>query len=230
MNTLQRNNKDSSEFIIRKDWKNKADFIGLDYYRRVYVYHSSILSLSSARFAGGVPINDLSVETDQPHGMLSALGWEIYPEGLYNLIMQIKNQWNNIPIFITENGIADKHDSYRAPFIVSHLRQLRKAIEHGAHVIGYLHWSFMDNYEWLDNYRPEGKFGLFSIDRRSDNDNRNGRHHQDSDLIRQKTQGAEALELIIRESLSQSENGVVTDSAITALRINLGHLVPMVHV
>jgi beta-glucosidase len=53
LNTLERYNKDSKDFIIHKDWKNKADFIGLDYYRRVYVYYSNILSLSSARFAGG---------------------------------------------------------------------------------------------------------------------------------------------------------------------------------
>jgi beta-glucosidase len=219
LNTLERYNKDSKDFIIHKDWKNKADFIGLDYYRRVYVYYSNILSLSSARFAGGAPINNLGVKANQPHGMLNSLGWEIYPKGLYNLIIRIKNQWN-IPIFITENGIADKYDRYRSPFIVSHLQQVRRAIDHDAHVIGYLHWSFMDNYEWLDNYRPEGKFGLFSIDRKGDN--RNGQHHEYLDLSRQKTKGAEALELIIRESLSQSKEGVVTDSAITAAQNKFG--------
>jgi hypothetical protein len=78
----------------------------------------------------------------------------------------------------------------------------------------------MDNYEWLDNYRPEGKFGLFSIDHRSDN--RNGQHHENSDLSRQKTNGAEALELIIRESLSQSKDGIVSDSAIAAAQHKFG--------
>ena len=131
LNTLQRNNKSSDAFIIHKDWKNKADFIGLDYYRRVYVYSSNIVSLSSARFVGGAPINDLNVETNQPHSILNDLGWEIYPKGLYNLIMQIKTQWNK-PVFITENGIADKSDRYRAPFIVAHLRQVKQAIDDGA--------------------------------------------------------------------------------------------------
>src|SRR5439155_8120536 len=62
LNTLQRNNKDSDDLIIHKDWKNKSDFIGLDYYRRVYIYSSNIVSLSSARFVGGAPINDLNVD------------------------------------------------------------------------------------------------------------------------------------------------------------------------
>jgi beta-glucosidase len=220
LNTLQRNNKDSDEFIIHENWKNKADFIGLDYYRRVYVYYSNILALSSARFAGGAPINNLSVQNHQPYSMLNTLGWEIYPKGLYNLIMRIKDQWNNIPILITENGIADKYDKYRAPFIVSHLQQVRKAIDHRAHVIGYLHWSFMDNYEWLDNYRPEGKFGLFSIDFKGDNEN--GQHHVHPNLSRQKTNGAKALELIIRESLSQSKDGIVSNSAIVAAENKFG--------
>jgi beta-glucosidase len=215
LNTLQRSNRNSEEFIVHEDWKNKADFIGLDYYRRVYVYSNKIVSSSSARFVGGVPINDLSIANKQPHNVLNTLGWEIYPKGLYNVIMRIENRWNNIPIFITENGIADKHDGHRAPFIVSHLQQVRRAIADGAQIIGYLYWSLVDNYEWLDNYKPEGKFGLFRIDFED-------QHHKDSDLIRQKTKGAEALELIVKESLSQSEDGVISDSAIAAAQNKFG--------
>jgi beta-glucosidase/6-phospho-beta-glucosidase/beta-galactosidase len=215
LNTLQRNNKDSDDLIIHKEWKNKSDFIGLDYYRRVYIYSSNIVSLSSARFVGGAPINDLNVETNQSHGILNDLGWEIYPKGLYNLIMKIKTQWNK-PVLVTENGIADKSDRYRAPFIVAHLHETKQAIDDGADVIGYLHWSFMDNYEWLDNYRPEGKFGLFSIDRNIGD--RNERLY----LNRQKTRGAEALELIIRKSLFQNKNEVVADSAIVAAKNKFG--------
>jgi beta-glucosidase len=214
LETLQRGNKDSEKFIVHEDWKNKADFIGLDYYRRVYVYFNRIVSLTPSKFVGGVPINDLSMVDKQPHNILNTLGWEIYPQGLYNLIMRIKNQWDGIPIFITENGIADKHDGYRAPFIVSHLQQLRKAMDDGARIIGYLYWSFMDNYEWLDNYRPEGKFGLFSIDFEQ--------HSEDSDLMRQKTKGAEALELIIKESFLQNKEGVISGSAIAAAQNKYG--------
>ena len=74
----------------------------------------------------------------------------------------------------------------------------------------------MDNYEWLDNYRPEGKFGLFSIDRNI------GDRNEQLDLSRQKTKGAEALKLIIKESLSQRKGGVVTDFAIAVAENKFG--------
>jgi beta-glucosidase len=225
LNTLERHNEISNDFIMHDHWKNKVDFIGIDYYRHAYIYYSNIVALSSAKFVGGALINDLYTKGNhQPHGILNDLGWRIYPEGIYNLIMKIKNQWNNIPIFITENGIADKDDKYRAPFIVSHLIQVKRAIDEGADVMGYLHWSFMDNYEWLDNYRPEGKFGLFSINRKSSDDNRSGQHCEQLDLSRRRTKGAEAFGLIIRESLSQSKDGggVVTDSAIAAAKNKFG--------
>jgi beta-glucosidase len=201
LNNLQRKNKNSKDFFLHNDWKDKIDFIGVDYYRRVYVYKSKIVSLSSAKFVGGAFISDLKTENDQPHDILNDLGWEIYPEGLYHHIMKIKKQWNK-PILITENGIADKSDKYRAQFIVSHLRQVRRAIDNGANIIGYLYWSFMDNYEWQEGFRPEGKFGLFRI------------NYHEHNLIRNPTNGAQAFKFIIRESLKQNKSGLVSESAI----------------
>jgi beta-glucosidase len=220
LDTLERYNKDSGNFIIRERWKNKTDFIGVDYYRRVYVNYSNILALSPAKFIGGSIINNLHSQTHhQPHGILNDLGWEIYPEGLYHLIMRIKNQWNNmLPIFIVENGVADKSDRYRAPFIVAHLQQVKRAIDKGANVFGYLHWSFMDNYEWLENYRAESKFGLFSIDFSTTNNQ--------FYLTRQRTKGAEAFRIIIEESLAHNKNGTITDSAISRAKDKYGIFVP----
>jgi beta-glucosidase len=216
LNTLQRHNKDSKDFIIHEEWKNKSDFIGINYYRRVYVRYSNILALSSGKFVGGPFINNLHTRTHhQSHSILNDLGWEIYPEGLYKLIMRIKNQWNNTPVFITENGVADKCDRYRAPFIVAHLQQVKRAISNGANVIGYLHWSFMDNYEWLDNYKPEAKFGLFNIDRDV------GKGGQPA-FKRQRTRGAEALEFIIKRSLFRNCNVDNTDSVITTAKDKFG--------
>jgi beta-glucosidase/6-phospho-beta-glucosidase/beta-galactosidase len=222
LKTLERHNKESSSFVIHENWKNKTDFIGINYYRRVYVYYSNIVALSSARFIGGALVNDLRIKGNNsnhhPKGILNDLGWEIYPQGLYNLIIHIMNQWGkDIPIFITENGIADKSDKYRAPFIVSHLHQIRQAIDNGANIIGYLHWSLMDNYEWFDHYRPEAKFGLFQVDR-DDDDNFN--------LRRKITKGAEAYKLIIKESVNQSRYGAVTDSAISKAEYRFGSFSP----
>ena len=123
--------------------------------------------------------------------------------------MRIKKQWNK-PILIAENGSADKSDKCRAQFIVAHLRQVRKAINHGANIIGYLHWSFMDNYEWQEGYRPEGKFGLFHVD------------YHSIDLIRHPTTGAQALKLIIKESIDDNKYGLVSESAIAKAEEKFG--------
>jgi beta-glucosidase/6-phospho-beta-glucosidase/beta-galactosidase len=223
LNTLQRHNKDSRDFIVHDNWKNKVDFIGLNYYRRVYIYYSPIVAFSSARFVGGALVDDLHIQDKKknryhPNHILNDLGWEIYPEGLYQSIMHVKNQWNK-PVFITENGVADKSDRYRAQFIVAHVQQIKRAIDDGADVIGYLHWSLMDNYEWQEGYRPEAKFGLFRIDR---NRNNNGQQKQQPDFTRHITKGAEAFKIIVEESLNQSKNGVVSNSAILKAKEKFG--------
>lgn len=185
MNTLERYNKNSKDFIVHNEWKQKTDFIGLNYYRRVHVRQSLILSMSNAKFIGGAPISDLSKRRDF-HGKLNDLGWEIYPEGLYQIMTSLKKFGK--PIFITENGIADKSDSLRAQFIKDHVEQIRRCIDENLDVIGYLHWSLMDNYEWHEGYKTEGKFGLFFIDRNT------------QALPRVMTKGAEVLKTVVRDS------------------------------
>ena len=130
--------------------------------------------------------------------------------------MQLKDKYAK-PIFVTENGIADKDDRYRGPFIVAHIQQIKGAVDNGANVIGYLHWSLMDNYEWQESYRPETKFGLFRID-----NNTIHSHNQSQHLRRQITKGAEALKLIIKESVSQNKSGMIADSAISKARSDYG--------
>ena len=176
LNTLKIHDKTSDYFVIHDNWKNKVDFIGLNYYRRVHVYHSIVVALSSARFVGGAFTNDLNekkrnCKESNSYGILNDFGWEIYPQGIYEIIMQLKDKYAK-PIFVTENGIADKDDKYRGPFIVAHIEQIKRAIDNGADIIGYLHWSLMDNYEWQESYRSEAKFGLFKIDIDSSKNNR----------------------------------------------------------
>ena len=220
LNTLKMHDKESKDFLIHDSWKNKVDFIGLNYYRRLHVYHSIVVALSSAKFIGGPFVNDLNEKTSSDsYGMVNDLGWEIYPQGSYELIMRLKNKYDK-PIFVTENGIADKHDSYRAPFIVAHIQQIKRAIDDGANVIGYLHWSLMDNYEWQESYRSEAKFGLFRVDIDSKNSGINRGRQQY--LERQITKGAEAFKLIIKESASQNKNGTIADSAISIAKSDFG--------
>jgi beta-glucosidase len=90
----------------------------------------------------------------------SDLGWNIYPKGLYNVIDYLKRY--ELPIYVTENGLADGDDRLRKTFIAEHLRWLHRAIEEGADVRGYFHWSLLDNFEWDKGFWP--RFGLVRVD------------------------------------------------------------------
>jgi beta-glucosidase len=103
------------------------------------------------------PGSEAGVDTKYP---LSDMGWEIYPKGLYNFLMDIKKY--NKPVIITENGIADALDVHREQFIKNHLTMIHHAISSGVNVKGYLHWSLLDNLEWNKGFWP--KFGLVDVD------------------------------------------------------------------
>lgn len=90
---------------------------------------------------------------------LSDLGWEICPEGIYSVLLELKRYKK--PIFITENGIADAKDQYRGKYIRHILYYVHKAIMDGADVRGYMHWSLLDNFEWDKGFWP--KFGLVEV-------------------------------------------------------------------
>lgn len=93
--------------------------------------------------------------------VLSDLGWEVYPKGIYYVLKNLKKYKK--PVYITENGLADAKDRLRKDFIRDHLFWIYKAInEEGIDVKGYFHWSLMDNFEWDKRFEP--KFGLVEID------------------------------------------------------------------
>ena len=71
----------------------------------------------------------------------------------------------SIPVFITENGLADSEDVHRGWFIEETLNHVYKSISEGADIRGYFHWSLIDNFEWDKGFWPE--FGLISVDRRT---------------------------------------------------------------
>jgi len=96
-------------------------------------------------------------------GPTSDLGWPINPGGLTQILLHMKRY--GLPIYITENGLADADDAQRADFIRSHLRAIEEAQVQGAQVRGYLHWSLLDNFEWAAGYRQH--FGLVAVDRKT---------------------------------------------------------------
>ncbi len=88
------------------------------------------------------------------------LGMAVNPKGLQRILMKLKKY--NMPIIITENGIADADDSKRSDFISDHLQVIKEARVSGILVAGYYHWSLIDNFEWINGFGP--RFGLYSVD------------------------------------------------------------------
>jgi beta-glucosidase len=126
------------------------DFLGINYYSRDVV-----------RFAADRP-GELFCWRRVPAGApVSDLGWEIYPAGL-GLLVRSWARRSGVPVYVTENGIADAADGKRAAFLVDHLTELGRAIADGVDVRGYFHWSLTDNFEWAEGYAP--RFGLFEVD------------------------------------------------------------------
>ncbi len=146
------------EFIDRI--KDSTDFLGLNYYSRMVV-ESDEESDSGYRtlpgFGQGCKPNSLS-RSGRP---TSDFGWEIYPEGLYNILKTTMRRYD-VPVFVTENGIADATDGLRPYYLIGHLKAVEKLIEEGFSVKGYMHWSLTDNYEWASGLGM--RFGLVSVD------------------------------------------------------------------
>jgi beta-glucosidase len=91
-----------------------------------------------------------------------AYGWENYPAALEESIRHFAKRIPT-PILVTENGIAAHDDARRVEWIRQTVAGLRRCITDGIDLRGYLYWSAMDNFEWLEGYNP--KFGLIEIDR-----------------------------------------------------------------
>lgn len=129
------------------------DFLGINYYTRAWV------------------------STEQPHRATpfalgaTDMGWEIYPDGLTELLQRHKKDYANLPpIYITENGMANADylvngevaDYARIDYLGRHLKAVSAAMQAGVDVRGYFYWSLMDNFEWNSGYSK--RFGLVYVD------------------------------------------------------------------
>ena len=129
-----------------------CDYIGVNYYARWRVRH---------RKTGVDPLMDYEFAPCRDDR--SDYGWEIYPEGLRNVLRWAYRRYRR-PLYVTENGVADSGDKLRTRYLRSQLDEVYKAISlDGVPVKGYYHWTLMDNYEWSDGYRM--RFGLYNVDR-----------------------------------------------------------------
>jgi beta-glucosidase len=125
------------------------DFIGLNYYTRELI-----------RFNRRYGAELFGQRIIRPNVPRSELDWEIYPQGLYRVLIGLRRE--RLPILITENGIADGSDALRPQFLIGHARAMLAAIREGVALKGYFHWTCFDNFEWAEGY--SAKFGLIAND------------------------------------------------------------------
>lgn len=126
------------------------DYIGVNYYSR-HLVKTSGWNVASLAFTPSA--DDGSCEKN-------SLGWDIYPRGLYQLLIRLKKY--RLPVLVTENGICTADDEQRWRYIRSHIAELKRAMEAGVPALGYLYWSLTDNFEWDKGFAP--RFGLIHVD------------------------------------------------------------------
>jgi beta-glucosidase len=135
------------------------DFLGVNYYSRGLVCHDPT----------DIPLRARRITpTDRP---CTAMDWEVYPDGLTETLVWIKQRYGDLPLYVTENGAAfddplpaagKVQDPARIDYLSSHLDALRSAMEQGVDLRGYFAWSLLDNFEWAEGYAK--RFGLIHVD------------------------------------------------------------------
>ena len=131
--------------------RGSLDYLGLNYYADERVRFD--WRASSRLFVSSDP---------DPALPRNSLGWSIDPGGLRRALVSLSEEFR-LPVMVTENGVADEDDELRSGFLIDHLRAVVEAIDDGADVLGYLHWTGFDNFEWLEGYGA--RFGLVAVDR-----------------------------------------------------------------
>lgn len=138
-----------------------TDFLGVNNYSRFLVRGKSALPLADG-CDGVAPV---------PGACYTDMGWEIYPQGLRDLLIRLHHEYHVPAIYVTENGAAFKdywngngyvNDPRRVSFLRKYIQAASEAFEQGVPLKGYFVWSLMDNYEWAEGYSK--RFGIVYVD------------------------------------------------------------------
>jgi beta-glucosidase len=132
------------------------DFLGVNFYTRGRVSHNNTY------YPQLLPAPDESEKT--------AMGWEVYPQGLTDLLLQLHGDYDLPPIIITENGLASDDsleagivdDQQRLDYLQRHMDAVAEAMKQGVNITGYFVWSLLDNFEWSEGYLK--RFGIVYVD------------------------------------------------------------------
>jgi len=142
------------------------DFLGINYYFKHTVREAPVEEGKS------IPFADLGARPVIPHaGEKTAMGWPVEPEGLTEMLVRIKDEYADVPIYVTENGRAVHDyidpegvvdDEERISYLDRHFRAAHEAMEQGVDLRGYMVWSFLDNFEWAEGYSK--RFGIVFVE------------------------------------------------------------------
>lgn len=137
------------ELSIPVPIKGKLDFFGVNYYTRIHMRFNPMKKM-------GVEMRHSDIDG---HG-LTDMGWEIHPRGLEKVLRYASRL--NVPLIITENGIATKDGQKKIRFMKRHIDVIEQCKQQGMDIRGYFYWSLIDNYEWLQGL--DARFGLYKVD------------------------------------------------------------------
>ncbi len=149
----------------------KVDLLGVNYYqpRRVKARSNAVNPASPFMPEWFFDYYEMPGRKMNPHR-----GWEIYEKGIYDILVNLRDHYGNIPCFISENGMGVEgeekflgeqgqiQDDYRIAFIRDHLSWMHKGIGEGCQCLGYHLWTFVDNWSWSNAYK--NRYGFVRLD------------------------------------------------------------------
>lgn len=150
--------------------QNTIDLLGVNYYQPRRIKAKDNLPNPNAPFKPEYYFDNYEMPGRK---MNPYRGWEIYPKGIYDIMINLKQNYSNIKSFISENGMGVENeqrflkdgrieDDYRIRFLQDHLYWLHRALDEGANCHGYHMWTFMDNWSWMNAYK--NRYGFISVD------------------------------------------------------------------
>lgn len=137
----------TASWVMHNYWLNKVvkhcDFIGVNYYASVRLY---------------------GYRMHNPNEKVNDMGWDMQPANIQHILEMLHERYQK-PLMVTENGLCDADDSDRKWWLQQSILGMQRAMKNGAEVLGYIHWSLLDNFEWDKGRWP--RFGLVEVDYRT---------------------------------------------------------------
>ena len=139
--------------------RQPIDFVGINYYKRGITKYDEKTIIERA------------IRVDNPRAVYTTTDWEVFPQGLTDILVWVRERYGRIPMYITENGAAfydppvangTVEDPLRVDYLREHLRAAREAMRRGVDLRGYCVWSLLDNFEWALGYAK--RFGIVHVD------------------------------------------------------------------